>query len=174
MVVPSSPLKFADETEERYFRTFQNETAAELEGWFDSSFWHRLILQACVEEPFTQKVVTALAAMSTSKKLLHYTDKDTSHRAIVAQQTEFAYKQYQKALQEMRNALEKAGDSRKALIGCILVCCFESLVGNTASAHAHGTFYSRVNLGYFFVRSESLGTFLGAVMTSLAFCLRRW
>jgi hypothetical protein len=140
MIVPSSPLKFADETEELYFRTFQNETAAELEGWFDSSFWHRLILQACVEEPFTQKVVTALAAMSTSKKLLHDTDidTDTSRRAVVAQQTEFAYKQYQKALQEMRNALEKAGDSRKALIGCILVCCFESLVGNTASAHAHG------------------------------------
>jgi hypothetical protein len=69
---------------------------------------------------------------------------DTSNRAIVAHQTEFAYKQYQKALQEMRNALEKAGDSRKALISCILVCCFESLVGNTASAHGHGKVYSRI------------------------------
>ena len=140
LMTPSSTLRFADETEERFFRTFQNETAAELEGWFDSSFWHRLILQACVEEPFTQKVVIAVAAMSTSKKLLRNAGPDTgtSHRAIVAQQTEFAYKQYQKALQQMRTALERAGDSRKALIGCILVCCFESLVGNIASAHAHG------------------------------------
>jgi hypothetical protein len=84
--------------------------------------------------------------MSTSKKLSSNVDKDTSHRALVVQQTEFAYKQYQKALQEMRNALERAGDSRKALMGCILVCCFESLVGNIASAHAHGMAYSHSNL----------------------------
>lgn len=138
LVTPSSPLRFADETEERYFRTFQNETAAELEGWFDSTFWDRLILQACVEEPFTKKVVMALAAISTSKKLVTSADSESASRAIVVQQTEFAYKQYQKALQEMRNVLEKAGDSRKALMSCILVCCFESLVGNVASAHAHG------------------------------------
>jgi len=37
----------------------------------------------------------------------------------------------------MRTSLQRAGDSRKAVIGCLLVCCFESLVGNTASAHAH-------------------------------------
>jgi hypothetical protein len=31
-------------------------------------------------------------------------------------------------------------------MGCILVCCFESLVGNIASAHAHGMAYSHSNL----------------------------
>jgi hypothetical protein len=52
LVSPSSVLRFADETEERYFRTFQNETAAELEGWFESSFWDRLILQGKPLSPY--------------------------------------------------------------------------------------------------------------------------
>jgi hypothetical protein len=96
--------------------------------------------------------------MSTSKKLSNNLETDTSRRALVVHQTEFAYKQYQKALQEMRNALEKAGDSRKALMGCILVCCFESLVGNIASAHAHGMTYSHSNC-HLLMRAESLGGF---------------
>jgi hypothetical protein len=146
-------LKFADETEERYFRTFLNETVAGLEGWVESSFWKRLILQAWVEKPFTQKVVTALAAMSNSKKILYIIEIDTAHRAIVAQLTEFAYKQYRKALQGMRNALKKDGHSRKAVVGCILLCCFESLVRKTASAHQH------VMACCLFMRSELLGSF---------------
>jgi hypothetical protein len=136
-------LKLVDDTEERYFRIFQYETAAELEGWFESSFWKRLILQACVEEPFTQKVVTALISrLSTSKKRSYNIEMDTAHRAIVAQQAEFAYKQYQKALLGARKALKNDGDNRKALMGCILVCCFESHVGDTAREYQHGMAYS--------------------------------
>lgn len=153
LVASSSTLKFADETEERYFRTFRNETVAGLEGWIESSFWKRLILQAWVEKPFTQKVVTAPAAISNSKKISYNIEIDTTHRAIVAQRTEFAYKQYQKALQGMKKALEKDGHSRNSVMGCTLVCCFESLVRKTASAHQHGM--ARCP----FMRLELLGSF---------------
>ena len=84
-----------------------------------------------------QKVVSALSAMSTSRKLSLKVDLDPAHRSIIAQQTMFALKQYQKALKEMRVSLQMEGDSRKALMACLLVCCFESLSGSTASAHAH-------------------------------------
>jgi hypothetical protein len=43
-------------------------------------------------------------------------------------------------------------------MGCILVCCFESLVGNIASAHAHGVTYSHSNC-HLLMRAESLGGF---------------
>jgi hypothetical protein len=38
MVTPPSATKFVNEMEERYFRTFQTETAAELTGVSDSTF----------------------------------------------------------------------------------------------------------------------------------------
>ena len=79
----------------------------------------------------------ALSAISTSRKLSLQVKSDLAYHSVSAQQAEFAFKQYQKALKEMRTCLEKAGDSRKALIACLLVCCFESLVGNMASAHVH-------------------------------------
>ena len=67
LVVPRSVLKFEDEMEERHFSTFQRETAAELAGVFDSTFWDRVLMQACLEDQFTLKLVMALAAMSTSR-----------------------------------------------------------------------------------------------------------
>jgi len=135
--MPSSPLRFADELEERYFRNFQRKTAAELAGIFDTTFWDRLLLQACHEEPFVKKIVMALSAVSTSNKLSLRHNASAIDRAINAQQTEFALKQYQQALKEIRASLANTGDTRKAVIACLLVCCFESLLGNVGSAHAH-------------------------------------
>ncbi|KAG0647490.1 hypothetical protein D0Z07_6747 [Hyphodiscus hymeniophilus] len=137
LVTPSSVLKFEDEFEERCFTTFRTETAAELGGVFGSPFWDSILLQACHQEPFTQKIVMAISAMSTSKKISRRIDSDLAYRSIVAQQIEFAYKKYQAALREIQVDLQKEGDSRKAIIACLLVCCFEILVGNTASAYAH-------------------------------------
>jgi len=137
VAMPSSELRFADDLEERHFRNFQMETAAELSGIFDTTFWNRLLLQACHEEPFVKKIVMALSAVSTSKKLSLRTNSSAVERAINAQQTGFALMQYQKALKEIRTSLASRADSRKAVIACLLVCCFESLLGNLASAHAH-------------------------------------
>ncbi|KAE9368924.1 hypothetical protein N431DRAFT_382727 [Stipitochalara longipes BDJ] len=137
LIMPSSTLKFADEIEERYFNTFQTETVSELAGVFGNPFWHSILLPACHEEPFIKKVAMALAAISTSKKLSSHTYSDQAYRSIIAQQTEFAYKQYQAALKEMRIRLQEASDSRKAVIACLLICCFECRVGNLGIAHAH-------------------------------------
>ena len=134
---PSSVLKFESEIEQYYFRTFQAETAAELAGVFTNTFWDRLLLQACHKEPFAAKIVIAIAAMTISRRTSHGSDSDLLHRSQVAQQTAFAYKQYQAALQEMQSRLQKNGNSRDALIACLLVCCFETLAGNGAIAHAH-------------------------------------
>jgi hypothetical protein len=74
--------------------------------------------------------------VAATRGLLRHVDSAPAYRSIVAQQTEFAYKQHQTALKEMRSSLPKSTDTRKVLIGCLLVCCFESLIGNLASAHA--------------------------------------
>jgi hypothetical protein len=70
LVSPSSVLRFADETEERYFRTFQNETAAEFEGWFESSFWGRLILQGKPLSPYQTIILLLVSSWSGASREL--------------------------------------------------------------------------------------------------------
>jgi hypothetical protein len=134
---PAGTLHFENDMEECYFNIFQNETAAEISGTFPNAFWDRLVLQACHEERFVLRAVTALAAFNTYLKLARDPDQSPFNQALASQHTDFALAQYQNALQTMRGSLSLGRNPRKALIACMLVCAFEGLVGNTLTALAH-------------------------------------
>ena len=80
--------------------------------------------------------IIAIGALSKQKKSrLQY---KLSYPTNPALDYEYALKQYGKSLRGMRDAIASGQhDIRKALIACILVFCFEGLLGNQASAAAH-------------------------------------
>ncbi|PVH77584.1 hypothetical protein DL98DRAFT_463570 [Cadophora sp. DSE1049] len=135
---PSSTMKFESEMEQRHFQFFQTDLVAELAGAFDNRFWHRLIMQGCHDEPFIMKTVTALSALSTAKKLTQIVSHGpTICSAMAASHLEFAFVEYDKALHLMTVTLEDQPSPRKALMMCLLICCFEGMAGNTLAAIDH-------------------------------------
>lgn len=130
-------LSFESEAEQRYFHTFQSETAYEICGIFESVFWQRLVLQTCHQEKFVLDAVIALSAYNTSLKLSKFAGTDEVCLATAAEQAQFALRKYQNSLQVMRTSLGAKACPRKALIACLLVCSFEGLFGNTVTALAH-------------------------------------
>lgn len=134
---PPGTLQFENDMEECYFNIFRKETAAEISGTFPNTFWDRVALQACHEERFVLRAVTAISAFNTYLKLVRDPDQSQLNQGLASQHTDFALAQYQRALQTMRGSLSRGRDPRKALIACMLVCAFEGLVGNTLTALAH-------------------------------------
>ena len=92
------------------------------------------MLQACHEEPFARNAIVAISALSASKSLAI-----KSSLEIVTQHKEFALQQYEKAIRTMRVSLSQSVETnpRKALIACLLVCCFESLSGHYVNTLGH-------------------------------------
>jgi hypothetical protein len=119
-----------------YFQRYQLEIASEILGSFETPFWTKIVMQASHEEPFVAETIVALSAFMTSRKL----SRSKVNNALAARHATFALERYQKALEHMRTSLSKKGYPRKALIGCLMVCCFQALSGNwlAAKAHAHG------------------------------------
>ncbi|TVY55313.1 putative transcriptional regulatory protein [Lachnellula cervina] len=121
--------------EKRGFDFFLRNTAAELSGYYDSSFWEKLILAASVQKPSLRHAVIALGA-------LH---EDFSQKRPVPptpsaedQKTQFALNQYAKAMGALRRSLSKEKEEPlTALMSCILFVCFDSLRGWFESAMVH-------------------------------------
>ncbi|KAH7336701.1 hypothetical protein BKA65DRAFT_38455 [Rhexocercosporidium sp. MPI-PUGE-AT-0058] len=135
---PSSTSKFESEMEQRYFRSFQLELVAELAGAFDNRFWNCLVMQGCQDEPFILKAVTALSALSTAKKVSQTVmHGQTMSTTLAASHMEFAFMEYEQALHLMAVTLKDSPSPRKALMMCLLVCCFECMAGNTLAAANH-------------------------------------
>ena len=101
----------------------------ELTGLLRSSLWNRIILQACHRHSYVRDAVIALAALKESI----YPAGGAASKDLSAQHYSFALCEYGKAIRNMREALAVSNEAekvRKALIGCILVFCFESLQGS--------------------------------------------
>ncbi|ESZ97867.1 hypothetical protein SBOR_1743 [Sclerotinia borealis F-4128] len=136
---PSTRLPFRDEMEERYFRTYLTKTSISV-TWsqsrvFSSSLWDRIIMQAAHDESYLREMLIAIGSFTESKdvQLRGYKDEAVQMRI-------FAVKRYGLALRSMSVGLSKLESSdgpRKALIGCLLVCCFEWLLGNNLTALTH-------------------------------------
>jgi hypothetical protein len=67
---PSAYPKFQTETDYIYFRTFQERTAVELTGYFETCLWDRAILQVCHEEEFALHGVIAIGALHTTLEIV--------------------------------------------------------------------------------------------------------
>ncbi|KAF7874539.1 uncharacterized protein EAF02_008516 [Botrytis sinoallii] len=136
---PSMRLPFQDESEERYFRTYLTKTSISV-TWsrsrvFSSSLWDRIIMQAAHDESYLREMLVAIGSFAESKDVQSrgYADEAVQMRV-------FAVKRYGLALRSMSVGLSKLEISegpRKALIGCLLVCCFEWLLGNDFTALTH-------------------------------------
>jgi hypothetical protein len=116
--------------EKRAFSYFLTNTAQELSGYFSSSFWEKLILQASSSEPALRHVVIAIGSLHEefSQKRLEYSEQSTG----------FAMGQYTKAIGHLRRSLENGKQSTlAALMSCILFVCFDSVCGHFTAAMVH-------------------------------------
>lgn len=140
---PQTGPRFKSEEEHRHFQFYSTQVSPNLGGAFDNSLWDHIIAQACVDEPFVLYSVTAIGALaraissrgicSTSSERL----ESPSHESSIPDY-ENSLRLYDKAIKAMRSALANGGlGIRKAMIACLLVFCFETHIGNQASAIHH-------------------------------------
>jgi hypothetical protein len=111
----------------------------ELPGLFSSALWDSIILQASNEEEFVRDAITAIGALSFSERR---TIQDSVQGRLTdftpSPRYQFALQQYGRAVKAMRDILSGDESSlRKALIGCLLVICFEGLQGNHVGVLTH-------------------------------------
>lgn len=92
-------------------------------------------MQAAHDESYLREMLVVIGSFTEAKnvQLNGYADEAVQMRV-------FAVKKYGLALRSMSVGLSKLQSSegpRKALIGCLLVCCFEWLLGNSFTALTH-------------------------------------
>ncbi|KAH9212784.1 hypothetical protein DL95DRAFT_339944 [Leptodontidium sp. 2 PMI_412] len=131
-----SGVGFDDPLDGQCFRVFLEETAREVSGTFPSTLWGRLIPQISEVEPFVRHAVIAIGALGKESR---YSRQTKNIGALTkGSDYQFALQQYDKSLRGMREAIAAGQhDLRKALIACLLVFCFEGMVGNQAAAAIH-------------------------------------
>ncbi|KAM0163571.1 hypothetical protein ACHAPG_001097 [Botrytis cinerea] len=120
--------------EKRGFDFFLRNTAAELSGYYDSSFWGNLVLAASTQKPSLRHAVVALGALHEdfSQKRLH------SAPSLENQRAQLALNQYSKAIGALRRSLSHGKEEPlTALMSCILFVCFDSLRGHYESSMVH-------------------------------------
>ena len=131
---------FQNELEARYFRTFRSDIINEISGIWDHSFWNRVILPGC-DEPFIRDIVLAISAINLSIKESRKRAKtleDGGSLATSRKHYQFALERYGRAVRTMRTTLtNEERHLRKALIGCLLVFCFEGFQGYPKQALIH-------------------------------------
>lgn len=118
--------------ERRFMHFFQDQTAPDLSGCFNSSFWNRLVLQSGRREPAIHHALVALSAAHETFKMNDLTDYIDVHH-------QFPMQQYNKAIQHLSSHLSNNArwGTEIALICCMIFICFESVRGNLDSALAH-------------------------------------
>jgi hypothetical protein len=125
------------EDEARYFDFFTERTAHELSGFFDSTFWSRLVLQESHNVAAIRHAVIALGALNKSLESAPGPDlKVNVIQSIDKMHHEHAVSQHLKAIQAL-NYYISSSDSpqlRNALIACLLFVCFETFQGSYASS----------------------------------------
>jgi len=149
LVAPSrAPLRqapsiiiFPTETENLYFDAFRKDIIPEISGIWDNSFWDSIVLTAC-DEPFILDAVLAIAAISLSIKETRTTTRTledgTSDPRVSSKHYQFALERFGRAVRTMRSTLTNGEQHlRKALIGCLLVFCFEGFQGYPKQALIH-------------------------------------
>ena len=131
---------FANESENRFFQLFVANTANRLSGVFESDLWSRLVLQACESEASIRHAVIAIGALDMTSMATQIsqakggqTPNENADSAIDCHR--FALKQYSKAISCMREGLTRGNQPlRTALLGCILIVCFETYHGDHKAA----------------------------------------
>ncbi|GJN75247.1 hypothetical protein PLICBS_009344 [Purpureocillium lilacinum] len=136
---PSSGLQFVN-AEALYFELFRVQTAAELSGYFNSTFWAQRVLQECHAENAIRHAVVALGALyktleqSSQPAPATHAGKMNRMESVVAH-WQVAVKQYSESCNAM---LLLTGDNlrsyRTRLMASVLLACFDSFIGDHKQA----------------------------------------
>ncbi|KAJ0117791.1 hypothetical protein J7T55_001991 [Diaporthe amygdali] len=124
-----------------YFQLFQAHTANELSGYFDSTFWSRLVLQECHSEAAVRHAVVALGALyKTLEKHCESPPSSPAAAAVVA--VDSAWQHWEVAVRSYSNALtalfsvdgQDSTANRTRLMASVLLACFDSFIGDHKQA----------------------------------------
>ncbi|KAH7330318.1 hypothetical protein BKA65DRAFT_404314 [Rhexocercosporidium sp. MPI-PUGE-AT-0058] len=125
------------EDEHRYFQVFTERTAHELSGFYDPTFWTKLVLQESHSVPAIRHAVIALGALNKSLEsapgpnlkvnVIQSIDKKHHEQAVLA---------HLRAIQSLNSYISSSGSPqlRNALIACLLFVCFETFQGSYAAS----------------------------------------
>ncbi|KAL1868264.1 hypothetical protein Daus18300_005988 [Diaporthe australafricana] len=124
-----------------YFQLFQAHTANELSGYFDSTFWSRLVLQECHSEAAVRHAVVALGALyKTLDKHCESPPSSPAAAAVAAvdsakQHWEVAVRSYSSACTSLFSvAGQDSSANRTRLMASVLLACFDSFIGDHKQA----------------------------------------
>ena len=137
MSIHPSVSLHSTEDESRYFQNFIDHSANELSGFFDPSFWTRIVLQESHNVPPIRHAVIAIGALNKSLETAPPPDlKVNVIQSIDKKHHEHAVLQYLKAIQALNNYISTSDNPqlRIALVACLLFVCFETFQGSYASA----------------------------------------
>jgi hypothetical protein len=123
-----------EQEERRAFHFFRSHSVRALQGYFDSEFWSRLVLQASHTEPTVRHAVIALGSLHETTQ-----NKDSAVLKVEKAYDKFALQQCNKAIANLTQGLCARGQRRieVLLMSCALFVCFETLQGNYESALTH-------------------------------------
>lgn len=120
--------------ERRAFHFFRTNSVMAFQGYFDSEFWSRLILQASHSKPTIRHAVIALGSLHETTQ-----NKDSAALKSGKANNKFALQQCNKAIASLNKELSLKGQRsiEVLLMSCVLFVCFETLQGNYESALTH-------------------------------------
>ncbi|KAH0495309.1 hypothetical protein TgHK011_008871 [Trichoderma gracile] len=127
-------------TESLYFDLFRVQTASELSGYFDSTFWTQRVLQECHFEPAIRHAVVALGALY--KTLEQSCEPDLPPLAGAMSRLDSVMCHWQVAIRKYSEAckamLHLSGDklstNKTRLMASVLLACFDSFIGDHRQA----------------------------------------
>ncbi len=120
--------------ERRAFHFFRENSAAEFPGFFESSFWGQLVLQASHAEPSIRHAVIALGSLHETIQQEEWTPLQSGNPC-----DPFALQQCNKAIGHLNQNIgsDEHHSKEMLLMSCAIFICFESLQGNYESALGH-------------------------------------
>ncbi|KAK3669626.1 hypothetical protein LTR78_010501 [Recurvomyces mirabilis] len=115
---------------------FVSFTAPQMAGFFDSTFWQKMVIQTSYHQPAILHAITAIGALHEAIIQRAFADEKRKSQAM-----EFALNQCNRAIASLTNAQARSGgqapNSRIALTTCVLFTCFEAMQGRCDSAVSH-------------------------------------
>ncbi|KOS19184.1 hypothetical protein ESCO_000486 [Escovopsis weberi] len=139
MYQPSHALAI-QHTEGLYFELFRVQTASELSGYFNSSFWTQRVLQECHFQPAIRHAVIALGALYKTLEQSCEPDYipmpgEMSRLDSVMCHWQVAIRQYSEACHNILCLGDGAfGNNKTRLMASVLLTCFDSFIGDHKQA----------------------------------------
>jgi hypothetical protein len=130
IIQPSAGPELKNTTEHQYFTVFRESIADQLSGYYDTSIWNYIVLQACHEEPWATNLVVAIGALY---KYLGREESESERKSHCI----FALQKYGEALKQLidnTRECKSGSDLRYTLISSLLTICFETYIGNKDNA----------------------------------------